>query len=76
MTISESLERHARLASAVRAVQEANAASGAVHMLTAAQDAAWQALDREIEAGMAQSIAAAGVAPKGRRSRKAVGAVE
>lgn len=31
---------------------------------------------REIEAGMAQSIAAAGVAPKGRRGRKAVGAVE
>lgn len=31
---------------------------------------------REIEAGMSQSIAAAGVAPKGRRGRKAVGAVE
>lgn len=31
---------------------------------------------REIEAGMAQSIAAAGVAPKGRRGRKTVGAVE
>lgn len=31
---------------------------------------------REIEAGMAQSIVAAGVAPKGRRGRKAVGAVE
>jgi len=31
---------------------------------------------REIEAGMSQSIAAAGVAPKGRRGRKAVGVVE
>lgn len=31
---------------------------------------------REIEAGMSQSIAAAGVAPKGLRGRKAVGAVE
>lgn len=30
----------------------------------------------ELEAGMSQSIAAAGVAPKGRRGRKAVGAVE
>jgi len=31
---------------------------------------------REIEAGMSQSIAAAGVAPKGRRSRKAASSVE
>lgn len=65
-----------RIVAAVRAVQSANAASGAAHMLTAAQDAAWQVLGREIEAGMSQSIAAAGVAPKGRRGRKAVGVVE
>ena len=31
---------------------------------------------REIEAGMSQSIAAAGVAPKGRRGRKTAASVE
>ena len=33
-------------------------------------------LKREIEAGMSQSIAAAGVAPKGRRGRKTAASVE